>query len=247
MFDFIIEVRKFNENHDPATGRFTSGKGGAYNSKTMPGQYKDVEGMNEYEYYMENEQKRFDDIKKLTGVDDEIAKKYLNALCGNSDSFVRARNAGSEYKNSWFYGQDREIRAGETKEAREKAKTIHEYIEKAPKFEGEIYRGLTLSNETISSFKEGAVFKENGLLSSWTSSKDVARDVAYTRSEELGMRQVVLSTKNPEYGTPVAHLSMFGNWEQEVLVSNMKESRYTINKVEEREGIVYVELTGGVS
>lgn len=247
MFDFIIEVKKFNENHDPATGRFTSGKGGYYNSATISGQYKDVEGQNESEYYMKNEKARFEDIKKLTGVDDATAKKYLNALCGNSDSYVRARNAGSEYKDSWFYGQDREIRAGATKTAREKAETIHEYIEKAPKFEGEIYRGLSLSNEMISGFKEGAVFKENGLLSSWTSSKDVAQDVAAGRSEELGMRPVVISTKNPEYGTPVAHLSMWGDWEQEVLVSNMKEPRYTINKVEEREGVVYVEMTGGVS
>lgn len=248
------DIKKGNPWHDPATGRFTNKPGGgkagsstSNNTKTISGQYKDVDAMNEYEYYVVNEKTRLEDIKKLTGVDDSKAREYLDALCGNCDEYTRTRNYSLEYKKSWFYGQDREIRAGKTEEGKRKAEIIHEYIEKAPKFEGEIYRGLSLSQEMISGFKKGAVFKENGTLSSWSSSKDVAMDVAAGRSEELGMRPVIISTKNPEYGTPVAHLSMFGNWEQEVLVSNMKESRYTINGVEERDGMTYVELTGGVA
>ena len=104
---------------------------------------------------------------------------------------------------------------------------------------------MSLDKETIDSFRTGAVFEENGLLSSWSSSRDVADMFAEGRTEEMGLTPVVLKTKNPKHGTPVSHLSVFGQEEQEVLVSNIANSKYVIGDITEENGIVVIELIGG--
>ena len=142
----------------------------------------------------------------------------------------------------WFSGSDTDIRLATDGEFFEKAKVIDDYIENAPKFEGKIYRGLSLDDDTISQFVEGATFKENGNLSSWTSEKDVASMFADGRSEELGKRPVIFETSNPPHGTPTSHLSIFGSEESEVLVSNMRNGEYIIESVSERDGYTYVTM-----
>jgi uncharacterized protein with gpF-like domain len=214
-----------------------------YNSNTMKGQYKLTEAMNEYDYFdMGQEEFRLAAIKELSGADDERALEYLDALCGRREDYIRASNNGAEYKEAWFYGADAKIRAGATDHFRQQAQTIHDYIARSPKFEGEIYRGLSLPGEQIAKFKKGAQFQENGLLSSWTSSYDVADMFANGRSEELGTTPVIIKMKNPRYGTPVSHLSIFGQEEQEVLVSNIENATFTIGDVTENGGMIIIEL-----
>lgn len=244
------DILKFNPNHDNL-GRFSSGSGGSaaslhqngYNSATMTSQYKDTPAMNEYDYFSKDQEKfRIQSIKELSGADDEKASEYLKALCGTSDEYT---GIGNNVPKGWFSGSDSDIRSATSREYREKAETIHDYITRSPKYEGEIYRGLTMSESQIQSIKTGGTFEENGLLSSWTSSKDVASMFADGRSEEMGTKPVIITTKNPKYGTPVSHLSIFGSEEQEVLVSNMTNSKYKIGTVKENNGTVYVELLGG--
>lgn len=219
--------------------------GSKYNTKTISSQFKMTEALNEYDYYEEEQESfRLSAIQEMSGVDDEKARKYLDALCGQRDDYIRARNSDAEYRASWFYGADREIRAATSSTFLEKAETIHDYIVRSPKYEGEIYRGLSLSNEQIQGFQKGGIFEENGLLSSWTSSMDVADMFAQGRSEELGLTPVIIKTKNPQYGTPVSHLSIFGQEEQEVLVSNMEKKQYTIGDISEKDGVVIIELLG---
>lgn len=210
---------------------------------TIKKQYKTTEALNEYDYYLEEQESfRLSAIKEMSGADDETCEKYLNAMCGNRNSWVRSANANTEYEESWFYGADNKIRLATDGEYYEKAKVIDDYIENSPKYEGSIYRGLSLDDDTISQFEKGATFKENGNLSSWTSEKDVASMFAEGRSEELGKNPVIFETSNHPHSTPTAHLSIYGSEENEVLVSNMKDSEYIIESVTQKDGFTYVKM-----
>lgn len=240
------EVQKFNPYHDPKSGRFSSKGGGtAYNSKTITSQYKETENMNEYDFYLEEQENfRFSAIQKLTGVDEDKAKEYLDALCGTRDDYLRSANYRGDAPLSWFFGGDYSIRNGTSEADIKKAEIIHDYIERAPKYEGTIYRGIKLTDEQVKSLQKGGDFVENGRLSSWTSDNAVAHQFAdYDVADN--QKAVILSMKNPKHGTPVAHLSIYGKEEQEVLVSNMKNPKYKIAKVTEIDNKVYVEIEEG--
>jgi len=208
-----------------------------YNNTIISGQYKETPAMNEYDYFSKEQTEfRRDSIEEYTGASKEDVNRYLDALCGNSDDY---NGIGNNVPSGWFYGADRDIRNATSGEMYEKAKTINEFIEKSPKFEGEIFRGLSLDENTINSFSVGNVISETGNLSSWTSSRDVAEMFAQGRSEELGLRQVLFVSENPAYGTPAAHLSLFGSDEKEVIVSNMTNGDYIIKDVK-TEGVLTI-------
>ena len=112
----------------------------------------------------------------------------------------------------------------------------------APKYEGKIYRGLAVDKDTLTQFEKGSIFTENGLLSSWTGKSDIAKDFATYNGEQSGKIPVIIESENPQYGTPVAHLSIFGWSEDEVIVSNMRGGEYIIDGVREENGIFFVKL-----
>lgn len=213
---------------------------GEYNSETIDHQYKETEAMNEYDYFSAEQEKfRLDSIREMAGYDDIEAMKALDALCGTSAEY---RGIGDGVPTGWFSGADTQIRLATDGVFFDKAKTIDAYIERSPKYKGSIYRGLSLDDETISSFTVGGTFKENGNLSSWTSDRSVASMFAEGRSEELGKKPVIFRTKDPKHGTPASHLSIFGSEESEVLVSNMKDSEYIIEAITEENGMVIVDM-----
>ena len=211
-----------------------------YNAETIDHQYRETEAMNEYDYFSAEQEKfRLDSIREMAGYDDMEAMKALDALCGTSAEY---RGIGDNVPTGWFSGADTKIRLATDGEFFDKAKTIDAYIERSPKYKGSIYRGLSLDDDTISSFTVGGTFKENGNLSSWTSDRSVASMFAEGRSEELGKKPVIFRTKDPKHGTPASHLSIFGSEESEVLVSNMKDSEYIIEAVTEENGMVIVDM-----
>lgn len=211
-----------------------------YNPNTIDRQYKETEAMNEYDYFSSDQEKfRIESIKKMAGYDDFGAMKALDALCGTSAEY---RGIGVNVPTGWFSGADNQIRLATDGEFFEKAKIIDEYIDRSPKYKGSIYRGLALDDETISMFSVGGTFRENGNLSSWTSDPSVASMFAEGRSEELGKKPIIFRTKDPKHGTPAAHLSIFGSEENEVLVSNMKDSEYIIEAVTENDGMIVVDM-----
>ena len=213
---------------------------GEYNSETIDHQYKETEAMNEYDYFSAEQEKfRLDSIREMAGYDDMEAMKALDALCGTSAEY---RGIGDNVPTGWFSGADTKIRLATDGEFFDKAKTIDAYIVRSPKYKGSIYRGLSLDDDTISGFTVGGTFKENGNLSSWTSDRSVASMFAEGRSEELGKKPVIFRTKDPKHGTPASHLSIFGSEESEVLVSNMKDSKYIIEAVTEENGMVIVDM-----
>lgn len=217
-------------------------KPSAYNATRIDHQIAETPPLNEYEYWSEEEdRKRFNAIKAQTGFDDEKAEMTLHAFSGNRNDY----HGLEDTPEGWFYRADRRIRKLDGEKWADAAKTIDEYIEAAPKYDGPIYRGMSLSDDKIAAFQKGGIFQDNGSLSSWTSSLDVANMFAEGRTEEYGLNPVIIETIGHPHSSPVAHLSLFGSEEDEVLVSNLHGNEYTIDSVEKRGGVLFVRLIFG--
>ena len=217
-------------------------KPSAYNATRIDHQIAETPPLNEYEYWSEEEdRKRFNAIKAQTGFDDEKAEMTLHAFSGNRNDY----HGLEDTPEGWFYRADRRIRKLDGEKWADAAKTIDEYIEAAPKYDGPIYRGMSLSDDKIAAFQKGGIFQDNGSLSSWTSSLDVANMFAEGRTEEYGLNPVIIETIGHPHSSPVAHLSLFGSEEDEVLVSNLHGNEYTIDSIEKRGGVLFVRLIFG--
>ena len=213
-----------------------------YNSRTVSSQIEKTPAMNEYTYWSEEQAaKRFDAIKAQTGFTDEKVMEVLTAFSGDRADYRDLEHT----PEGWFYRADTRIRKLDGEKWSNAAKTIDEYIEAAPKYDGPIYRGLSLDSKKIEAMQIGGTFQDNGSLSSWTSGLDVAQMFAEGRTEEYGLTPVIIETRNHPRAAPVAHLSLFGEEENEVIVSNLHGNEYTIDSIENRDGIVYVKLTFG--
>lgn len=100
------------------------------------------------------------------------------------------------------------------------AERIERYVEKAPAYDGKIFRGLNFSDrdgfeDFISGAENGRTFGMTKGLSSWSSEESVAKDFA----ESGGNFGVVIECLQNRTGTPIAHLSQYFNDEQEVIAS----------------------------
>lgn len=242
MVTKVVGFEKTMEDRDKDVEILVEDTDNNYNAKTLSAQIGYTAPMNEYEYWSEeNENKRFDAIKSQTGFSDEKTKETLYAFCGDKNDY-----RGLEHTpEGWFYGADTRIRDLEGDKWKNAAKTIDDYIISAPKYDGTIYRGLSLDGETISKLKQGGIFEERGSLSSWTSDFDIAQMFAEGRTEQMGLTPVIIETENHPYSSPVAHLSVFGSEENEVIVSNMHGNTYSIENIEEKNGTIFVKLKIG--
>lgn len=212
----------------------------SYNAQTVSAQIEATPAMNEYTYWSEEQAaKRFEAIKAQTGFSDEKAREVLTAFSGDISDYRDIYTT----PEGWFYRADTRIRKLDGEKWSDAAKAIDEYIEAAPKYAGPIYRGLSLDRTKIEAMEVGGIFQDNGSLSSWTSGLDVAQMFAEGRTEEYGLSPVIIETRDHPRAAPVAHLSMFGEEENEVLVSNQHGNQYTIDSVENRDGIVYVKVS----
>ena len=217
----------------------------AYNPKTVAAQIEETRPMNEYEYWSQEEtQKRFDAIKEQSGFDDDKTAEVLKAFSGDSADY-RGIYDDDNTPQGWFYKADTRIRKLASEKWENAAKLIDSYIEAAPKYNGPIFRGLSVSPEKLGAMQVGGIFQDNGSLSSWTSDSYVAQAFAEGRTEEYGLIPVIIETERHPWASPVAHLSLFGSDEAEVLVSNMHGNQYTIESIGEQDGITYVKLKFG--
>lgn len=217
------------------------------NTKTVTTQIE-TEALNFHDYWSEEtEGFRRRTIQEATGFDDKKTEEVLHAFSGDRQEYLRLANSGvlDDASRCWFYGADGEIRTGVTDYAKATAKTIDDYITAAPKYGGRIYRGLALDDDVIEQMQTGYIFKENGLLSSWTSKTDAAEMFAYGRAEELGKTPVIIETTNALYSAPVSHLSIYGSEESEVIVSNIHADEYTITGQQMINGILHIFLELG--
>lgn len=174
---------------------------------------------------------QIDWIMTETGVDKKTADRYrygIESFTHKKDNEMRQYQFGT-YKPSGISRYDDEIK--------QLVSSTEEYIDKAPKWVGESYRGLGLSESDLDTIlSEGRI--SNGALTSWTSAEKVARVYAEDRAGG-GKVQVIFHCTNQKNGTPIQHLSHYGR-ESEILVSG--KSEYTVVRHEKIEGITHVFL-----
>ena len=150
--------------------------------------------------------------KKYAGYE-SARKAYVKDVAGLSDA-----EAEASYKalTSYFGGQGQtaEMTAG-----------IDKYIEKAPAYDGNIYRGMSFSNSDYESFMQnievGSKISMRG-NSSWSSSKEMAAIIAHRGDNNANSVEIVC-VKN-RTSTPVDHLSHFG--EDEVIAHS--KTKWTV-------------------
>lgn len=148
--------------------------------------------------YKDYAEARLDYVKKLTGMNDDEANEAMSAM------------------QQYFGGSRCDA---------EKTAAIDRYVEKAPAYEGEIFRGMSFSNEDYAAFMAdiapGAAIGMKG-NSSWSNSKEMA-DV-FAHRGDAGVNSVTLTCLKNRTSTPVDHISHFG--ENEVLAGS--KTRWTI-------------------
>lgn len=157
------------------------------------------------------------DIEDYSGLQGEEAIDVANALFGYQ----------SDPDYCYFYKADSDIRSRANEEASEMADKIQHYIDLSPKYEGTIYRGMSVDNNTLRELKVGTTFDESQYaISSWSSNENIGKKFANNSVEESGGNRVIFEYENPKHGTPVSHLSAFP-FEKEVLVNN-KDVKYEV-------------------
>ncbi len=168
-----------------------------------------------------------DDIKMGSGknITSEYAKNLYEGIYDFSgESYGRIRKA--------YHNPDA------SQEDREKIAYIDDYIHNAPKWSGEIYRGINVSRQVADKILSGGTVDMRG-PSSWSSELDVAKRFALYGTEDVQMIFVLPENKS---GVSITHLAAYNGMESEVLAPS--EIQYNIERFEhvknDREDCIYV-------
>lgn len=160
----------------------------------------------------ESETKRIWQIQEYTGVSYDTAEQINNAI--------------------QYYTKDgfRDIRKGNAPKAEE---LIETFIERHPKYDGKIWRGIALNEEKgknfITELKNKLSSKESTEMfgiSSWTSAENVAREFSDNRE---GTYKILFELEN-QSGVGIDHLS---EWYGEEEVIQSKKIRYKVKDIKQ--------------
>ena len=224
--ELMGEVKKYNHNHDPATGRFTSGSSiqrgeRGHVSWTNMGEAADVVGIENIQKYGLSKALIMHDI----GCSEKKAEEYHDAIWKWSVSSVDIRAAQNGHaEDAWFTSPE---------EAEKLSKDLERFIDLAPQWNGgTLYRGIEMEDyngypiHDYSFLQEGDVIDMGG-TSSWSSNKDIANEFTSRRftgdailfvTDDIGKATSIM----PHSTLPV---------QEEVLAS--KDNKYTIDSIRE--------------
>ena len=192
--------------------------------------------MSQHYDVLENNEQKIDFISESLGVSREQAEEYEVSIAQYGGfSFGRIRQA------SYFGGVqfDEDVYAGKLVTSFNKiAQNIEEFIEKSPKWSGEIYRGINLPHDTVKAFKNGDIIDMQG-VSSWTSSYDIAETYSHKSNKTKQNQRVIFHSNGTKQGTSIKHLAYY-DFEDEVLVST--KARWQIDRIEEIDGATHMFL-----
>ncbi len=164
-----------------------------------------------------------DALMAETGLSRDVAQKTYDAMY---DYF------GAYYSS---------IRKGKPPSAATKAKLIDAAIKKSRNFEGQIYRGISLSQSEYAKWskqlqKGGQI--DMGGVSSWSSKKSVAENFA-DKGSSLN-QSIIFTVAKTKSASPVQHLSHYGKGEAEVLAPS--STKYKINSFKTEGRKTYITL-----
>lgn len=248
ILDMTEDVEKFNPYHD-RLGRFSTGDGAA-SFTWRPGASaahdnaiaREKERMASVGSSQQKEEqtgrghiplKSYDDslntVKQELGCNDKQAKKYINSVASyTSENYTAIRAYQTGKKNDY------------TKKFSRDAKTVEDYIEKAPNWNGgTLYRGINVESGDVKSlFKPGTELDMQG-TSSWSSDKGVSETFTWGSGTK-----VIFQCDKISKATSITHISNSPS-EKEVLVS--KDTKYVTKKISKKGKYYYVyldEVTG---
>ena len=144
--------------------------------------------------------------------------------------FADARDRGVEL-NNYERLQARRLEKGEQRSAGNRARRLEDFIDRAPKYDGTIRRGVAMDTreEVMSTIERYNSGKENLAIESWTSDSSVSNRFAMGNGDPRPQRMSILVEGNTR-GAPINAISGF-NDEFEVLVPS--GVRYEVVDVKE--------------
>lgn len=180
---------------------------------------------------------RLDKIKNvIKRKQNETQEKYEEriGLYSNSISKYTGHSYG-DIKNAYRvkYGINKEYYGKlDQEEAMKASNALDDYIYQAPKYEGEVYRGITLSDKNydkvIRELKSGKTIDMQG-ISSWSTDEEVAKNFIED-NEYFDTPNAILFKLENKSGTPVDSISNVPG-EKEVL--HPTTARYKLKKIED--------------
>ena len=237
------DIKKFNPYHDHL-GRFTSG-GSATSFTYKPGSsvahdraitrekermsaggtsQPKAEPTGRGHIPLKSYNDSLNTVKQELGCNDKQATKYIDSVASyTSENYTAIRAYQTGKKNDY------------TKKFSRDAKTIEDYIDKAPKWnDGTLYRGINVENGDVKSlFKPGTELDMQG-TSSWSSEKGVSETFTWGSGTK-----VIFQCDKISKATSVTHISNNPS-EKEVLVS--KDTKYVTKKISKKGRYYYVYL-----
>jgi len=150
------------------------------------------------------------DNSDLKDYNDQALRQIMQDTGFNEDQARRAQEALQDY----FGGDFEDYTSGKYPE---KVKEIDDILSHMPAYDGSIYRGMTLDDDSYSQYADLKPGDELTMrsLSSWTSKPQVAArfgDIGYEDSDS-----VIIRCAQNQSGAGVQHISKMGDWEAEVL------------------------------
>jgi SPP1 gp7 family putative phage head morphogenesis protein len=145
--------------------------------------------------------------------------------------FANAEKAGVKL-NSYEKMQTRRLEKGDVKTYGNMANRLEDFIDRAPKFDGTIRRGVAMDtrDEVLSTIERYNSGKKNLGIESWTTDTGVSHRFAMGNGNPRAQRMTVLVEGNTK-GAPINGISGFDN-EYEVLVPS--GVRYEVVEVKEK-------------
>jgi hypothetical protein len=145
--------------------------------------------------------------------------------------FADAKDRGVEL-NNYERLQARRLEKGEQRSAGNRARRLEDFIDRAPKYDGTIRRGVALDtrDEVLSTIERYNSGKKNLAIESWTTDTGVSHRFAMGNGNPRAQRMTVL-VEGQTKGAPINGISGFDD-EYEVLVPS--GVRYEVVEVKEK-------------
>ena len=172
-----------------------------------------------------------------SGASEETVTKAMSQISGLSQKeSQKSYDAIRVFTGSDFAEIRRQEAGNPSGKYKETIKAVNNYLNKAPKFDGQIYRGLTFEdtakrNEFIKKIEQNN-FKNNA-MSSFSSSLSVSD--SFSRPK----RSVIISVKNNKSGVSIRNISAIPK-EDEVLCP--KDVQYKVLSKRTKNGVVHIEV-----
>lgn len=118
-----------------------------------------------------------------------------------------------------------------SKETIKASQNIEKYVQKAPVYQGDTFRGISIDEKTFKTISKGKEFNVNdSKTASWSSDISVAAHFAYN-AKTKGVPVVFIDNGKKKKTASVSHLSLAKN-EKEIISS--KQNKFTVNKIQKQ-------------